>query len=155
MAVEKKVWYFSLEKQANLTNIIYYFVCLSIRQCKKKSQLYFFNYKQYLSGRMSNIYIQEPPTNGKVSATFCNFNFHFILEQEPTIYNLTLLLVFVSLTRTFSYVARYAEHTINASNVISYTCIRLQFKLQWNYYFKPSLYILKLPLTVSDDMLEF
>ena len=28
---------------------------------------------------MSNIYIQEPPTNGKVSETFCIFNFHFIL----------------------------------------------------------------------------
>lgn len=31
---------------------------------------------------MSNIYIQEPPTNGKVSETFCIFNFHFILFKS-------------------------------------------------------------------------
>lgn len=77
MAADTKVWFCCKAKQLNkhylLFNVFNFQTVWNTHYCCCNDEQ---------NGRMSNIYIQEPPTNGKVSETFCIFNFHFILFKS-------------------------------------------------------------------------
>lgn len=76
MAVKSEMWNVSHLKLPTVTNFT---ICIFEEpkvQIVGEYIFYSANKTQKRSGRMSNIYIQEPPTNGKVSARL-QFELHF------------------------------------------------------------------------------